>query len=264
MAKILLAGDSWGIGVFSQTQGNYGPTGEGIHTVLQSLGHDVVNISKAGGANWLMMDRLNHNWNNDTRCFFGVDPEDRKDFNIDKIDYVVFLQTDIFREQYWYIKEHPDSVVVQKKWLSQDFVDSLLNFNSIQDFIDQYFESFYTELNNFAHKNNKKILCVGGWNKLHPSISHYNNLVPVITSACQFLVPDLKEDVFLSDPEWFVQLDDNPKIVEKFNTELKTLALQTVDKYNKLIVEWNDCHPKLGGYQKIALEIASFFDKKLN
>ena len=257
--KILLAGDSWGIGVFKNNNGDYGPTGEGIHTILASLGYNVINISKAGGANWLMVDRLNHKWNNQTRCYYGVDSQDKQDFKIDEITHIIFLKTYIFRENYWYIKETPESSVTQKKWLNQDFVDSLLNYDSIQNFIDSYFHSFYTELNNFGQKHNKKILCVGGWNKLHPSISNYSHLVPAITSACQFLVPELLEDVYLSDPEWFVQLDQNPEIVKKFNVELKTMAVQTSDKYFRLVTEWNDCHPAIEGYQKITEKLLSFF-----
>lgn len=258
--KILLAGDSWGIGVFNNSQGDYGPTGEGIHTILTNLGYHVINISKAGGANWLMIDRLNDNWNNHKRCLYGVDQQDKKDFQIDEINHIIFLQTDIFRENYCYIKETPDSIVTQKKWLNQNFVDSLLNYNSIHDFIESYFQSFYTELNYFGQKHNKKILCVGGWNRLHQSISNYSNLVPVITSACQFLVPDLIEDVYLSDPEWFLQLDQNPKIVEKFNVELKTMAIKTSDKYCKLVTKWNDCHPTIDGYQKITEKILEYFE----
>lgn len=260
MDKILLAGDSWGIGVFKNTHGEYGPTGEGIHTLLANLGYDVVNISKAGGSNWLMIDRLNHNWTNHERCVYGVDPQDKQNFLIDEINHIVFLQTDIFRENYCYIKETPESTVTQKKWLSQSFVDFLLSFNSIENFIEFYFQSFYTELNNFGQKHKKKILCIGGWNQLHPSISNYSNLVPVIQSACQFLISDIEEDVYLSDPEWFLQLDENAEIVKKFNIELKTMAIKTSDKYSKLIAKWNDCHPTIEGYQKITEKLISFFD----
>ena len=47
------------MGVFKMINDQYGPTGEGIETLLKSYGHNVINISKAGGSNWLMVDRLN-------------------------------------------------------------------------------------------------------------------------------------------------------------------------------------------------------------
>ena len=38
MSNILLAGDSWGIGVFAGVGENYAPTGQGIHSILEDQG----------------------------------------------------------------------------------------------------------------------------------------------------------------------------------------------------------------------------------
>ena len=51
MSNILLAGDSWGIGVFTGVGENYGPTGQGIQSILETQGHSVIIISKAGISN---------------------------------------------------------------------------------------------------------------------------------------------------------------------------------------------------------------------
>ena len=120
MANILIAGDSWGIGVFCGVGDNYGPTGEGIHSILESRGHAVTNISKGGGSNGLMIERL------DTS-------------ELSDVDYIIFLQTDIFREHHYYGKQYPDDVGSKWKILEQEFVDSLLDYDTLQDYIDNYF-----------------------------------------------------------------------------------------------------------------------------
>lgn len=167
--NVLLIGDSWGLGVFSTVDGKYGPIGHGIHTVLESYGHTVINISKGGGSNWLMLDRLEGRWSDTGRCLFGADRADRVNFNLAKVDYIVFLQTDIFRERHYYTKQHDSDKETQWKVLEQEFVDSLLVFDSVQSYIDNYFAELYNRLNSIAQQHSKKVLCLGGWSQLHPS-----------------------------------------------------------------------------------------------
>lgn len=252
--KILLIGDSWGIGVFSTIDGGYEPTGHGIHSVLQDHGHQVVNISKAGGSNWLMIDRIEGRWSTSAKCTFGVGTDNPIAIDLQEFDYVIFLQTDIFRERYYYGKQYEHSTNTQFKILDNAFVDSLLAYKSIDDFVDQYFQELYTKLNSF----NKKILCIGGWSKLHPSVTNYANLIPVCTSAIKLLIPNLEEDTYISDPEWFLQLDTNQAIMTKFGTELKELAIINADKLNLIINEWNDVHPTFSGYTTIANNILPY------
>lgn len=259
---VLLAGDSWGIGVFeNHPVTGYGPTGEGIHTILRSMNIPVVNISKAGGANWLQLDRMNGEWNNFLRCKYGVDPADRVDVDFKKIGEVVFLQTDVFREHYYHIKEHPDATETIRKWLDDDFVESLLHYDSISQFIEQYFSSLYLELNNIGITHNKKILCIGGWSKLHPSISNYSNLVPVIMSSAQLLIPTLESDVYASDPDWFVQFSDNAKIMKKFGNEVKKMTIDAHTKFDAVINNWHEVHPKIDGYEKIVAQLIPYLTK---
>ena len=246
--KILLIGDSWGIGVFSNINGSYGPTGQGVQSLLQDHGHQIVNISKAGGSNWLMIDRLEGRWNNSTKCTFGVGTDKPIKIDLQEFDSIIFLQTDIFRERHHYGKQYEHSTDTQFKILNDDFVEDLLDYKSIEDFVDHYFQELYEKLNTF----NKKILCIGGWSKLHPSIANYSNLIPVCTSASKLLIPSLKEDTYISDPEWFLQLDANQNIMSKFGTELKELAIINADKINLIINEWNDVHPPFSGYTIIA------------
>lgn len=246
--RILIAGDSWGIGVFSKFGNVYGPIGQGVHTVLESWGHETINISRAGGSNWLMIDRLEGRWDKSDHCMFGIDPNNKVIFDLDKIDVIVFFQTDIFRERSYYGKSSKDSDNTDWKILENTFVDNLLNFRSLEEFSDLYFKSLYTQLNSFG----KKILCIGGWSKLHPSISLYPNLIPVIESSVQYLIPNCKQDSYITDREWFLQLNDNAEIMKKFGGEIKDMTIQNAEKLDLMIKHWQDVHPNFEGYTKIA------------
>lgn len=256
--EILIIGDSWGIGVFEHRNGVYGSTGTGIQSILESHGHRITNISKAGGSNWLMIDRLENRWDKSDRCTFGIDPLDKKPVNLQNIDIIIFLQTDIFREKHYYGKQFKHSEDTQYKILNQEFIDNLLTYGSIQEFTDQYFAEFYSKLNSIAERHSKKVLCIGGWSKLHPSIVGYGNLVPVVHSASELLMSDVIQDGHISDAEWYLQLDKNPKIMEKFGDELKLMTIDNAEKLNNMYKSWGDVHPDLSGYQQIVDRILPF------
>ena len=232
MANILIAGDSWGIGVFSGQGDTYGPTGQGIQTILEEKGHTVSNISKGGGSNGLMIERLSV-------------------FDLSTVDYIIFLQTDIFREHHYYGKQYPTDISTRWKLLEQSFVDSLSEYDSIQQYIDKYFDRLYSTLNSY----NKLILMVGGWSQLHPSVTKYPNLIPAVYSATKLLIPELKQDGYLSDPEWFTQLDKDLAFMRKFDQEFKQLAINNADKLGLIYQNWHEVHPDIDGYRKITEEI---------
>jgi hypothetical protein len=251
MANILIAGDSWGVGVFSGQGIEYGPTGQGIQTILESQGHKVTNISKGGGSNYLMIDRLQGQWGDTGRCLFGTELKLKVDIDYNHIDHIVFLQTDIFRERHYYGKQYPTDTHTQWKVLEQAFVEALQSYDSIEQIIDTYFSNFYTELNNIGAKYNKKILMLGCWSQLHPSIVNYSNLIPVIESATKLLIPELARDVYLSDPEWYSQLADNDEFMAKFGKEFKSMTIDAETKLKLIYKHWNEVHPDLQGYQQL-------------
>jgi len=249
--KIVLAGDSWGIGVFEHRDGNYGPTGQGIQSLLENLGHEVINISQAGGSNWLIVERLQGQWAESNRYILGANPPEIKSFDLAEVNCIIFLQTDIFRERHYYVKEFEHSTTTQWKALEPEFVDGLLNYSSIKEFTERYFAELYETLNSIALQYNKKVLCIGGWSKLHPSITQFKNLIPVLYSATQMLISELEQDDYISDSEWFLQLDKHPKIMVKFGSEIKAMAIANAEKMDKICRSWNEVHPSLEGYQKI-------------
>lgn len=256
--KILLAGDSWGIGVFTGSGNTYGPTGQGIQTILEAQGHTVTNISKGGGSNWLMIDRLEHRWGNTGKCLYGVNPSDRVAFSIPDYDYIVFLQTDVFRERHYYGKQYPTDTDANWKVLSQTFVDSLQAHDSLSDYINDYFKNFYTKLNSIGQQYNKQILCLGGWCQLHPSISEYSNLIEVVPSATKLLIPELNQDCYLNDPEWFIQLANDNKFMSKFGNEFKQLTVQNAEKLALVYRHWDEVHPDITGYELLVEKIQKY------
>jgi hypothetical protein len=262
MENILIAGDSWGIGVFTGQGSNYGPTGQGIQSILESQGYKITNISKGGVANYLMIDRLNGQWGNTEHCLFGYDNTVGMNIDFNTIDHIVFLQTDIFRERHYYGKQNPTDTDTRWKILEQAFVNSLLDYASIDDFINNYFKKFYTDLNTIGTKHNKKILMIGGWSQLHPSVDNYSNLVSIIPSATKLLIPELEEDCFISDPEWYTQLDRDHNFMSKFNLEFKKMALINACKLDLIYKNWHEVHPDIHGYQKIVDILRPFLAKK--
>jgi len=251
MKHIVLAGDSWGIGVYTNHNGVYGPTGQGIETLLTANGHTVFNISKGGGSNGLMADRLQHRWDNHVRCRFGVDETDRVEFDLATVDYVIFIQTDAFRERHYYVAETADSTDTKWKRLEDAFVDSLLLYNSLDDVFDYYFNKLYQELDSLGIP----VYCVGGWSMLHPCIANYKNLIPAVVSATQLLIPELQQDTYISDPEWFSQLAQHKAFMTKFGTEFKQLAITASIKLDLIYRNWHEVHPNLAGYQRILEEV---------
>ena len=89
MSNILLAGDSWGIGVFAGVGENYGPTGQGIQSILETQGYSVINISKAGASNENIINNISE--------------------NLQMVDHIIFLQTDDYN-CYLDVKQYVKSV----------------------------------------------------------------------------------------------------------------------------------------------------------
>lgn len=246
MSNILIAADSWGIGVYATVNNEYGPIGYGPQDILKNLGHNVINVSKGGGSNWLAANRISQDWTSVANCRFGVSSQDRIDFNINDVDYIIFIQTDALREFHYY----------KDKWkvLPGAVIRKLLTFDTLLDAFDNYFNSLYKDLN----KHNIPVLCVGGWGKLHSCISRYQNLVPVLPSAIQFLIPEFKNDSYLGDFEWYTQLADHTEFSNKFSTELKQLTVIGGEKMDLVCKHWGDVHPTKDGYEAIVNSLLAY------
>lgn len=227
--KILLAGDSWGIGVFQGSGENYRPTGEGIKTILEDQYNNfqVINVSKAGGNNIEILQRMKP--------------------MLDVADKIIFIQTDPFREHSRWENNF--------KVLQTSFIDSIVaDYDSLEEFFDSYYNRLYSRLDLIG----KPVVCIGGWSKLHPCIEKYQNLIPAIPSASQAVIPHLEDDVYLSDFEWFPQLDAHTEFFQKFKQELRPIALASSRKFDLLCQQCGDCHPDLAGYRVLVEKISKY------
>lgn len=220
--KVLLAGDSWGIGVYKKTLNDYKPTGQGLQTFI-----DCDNISYPGISNTEIIN------------------------NIEKADNsaaTIFLQTDILREQSYHGTKGNE---LYWRCLHDEFIQQLLRYNSIKQYIEEYFSIIYSRLDNLAKKRNQQILCVGGWSDLHPSIVNYKNLTPVIYSCTQTLIAESPCGVYISDFEYFLQFNET-LVRDQFNIELKEIALASSKKFDLCCQYWGDVHPTLEAYEVLA------------
>ena len=235
MSKILLAGDSWGIGTYQGKGNNYKPTGKGIQSILEYQGHQVTNVSHPGISNRSIITRI--------------------PYKLDEFDYIVFLQTDILRENSYH---GPKGKETSWRWLREDFIDELMTADTIESYINEHFNYLYSKLNRIG----PKIICLGGWSDLHPSITAFDNLVPLIPSITQLLVPKVKEQVYISDFEYFVDLSKDKKFMDKFNSEFKQIAIQSSHKFEESCRAWDDVHPNIEGYQLVVDQLLTYFAKK--
>ncbi len=222
MKTILLAGDSWGVGVYANVNNIYAPTGEGMQSLLVQSGYNVINISQAGDNNTAIVERIKT--------------------NIDCADFIVFLQTDIFREHSFHIQKDGAGW----RMLEESFIDQLITYPSLSAYYEQYFSTLYSQLNSL----NKKIYCIGGWSALHPSILKFENLINLIPSATELIIPNTN-DVYVSDFEYFIQLNNNKDFMDKFDIEFKQLMLDSSKKFEVCCKYWNDVHPNIQGYQQL-------------
>ena len=222
MKTILLAGDSWGVGVYANVNSIYAPTGEGMQSLLVQSGYNVINISQAGDNNTAIVQRIKT--------------------NIDRADFIVFLQTDIFREHSFHIQKDGTGW----RMLEESFIDQLITYPSLSAYYEQYFSTLYSQLNSL----NKRIYCIGGWSALHPSILKFENLINLIPSATELIIPNTN-DVYVSDFEYFIQLNNNKDFIDKFDIEFKQLMLDSSKKFEVCCKYWNDVHPNIQGYQQL-------------
>lgn len=236
MQKILLAGDSWGVGTFLRSGESYKPTGIGLESILSEKGYRVTNVSQAGASNREIVDSI-------------------LDQDLNLFDIIIFLQTDPFRDhQQVEIPEDNDS---WKRALNQNFIDSLTEYNSLDMYFYDYFNRLYSELSSL----NKPIICIGGHSVLHPCILEYKNLISEIPSVTQLLLGSNVDDCYINDKDWIDQLTYNPKFMKKFGNEFKDLVILLGNKTEEILKNWNDVHPTASGYSNLADNLVELIKK---
>jgi hypothetical protein len=200
MANILISGDSWSCGEWGwenndPTTGKYCNLHKGIEQYFKNDNHKVTNVGIGGISNIVSTKLLNKKI-------------------INNYDYILFFQTDPFRDTDKYNK-------IGKFHLTQGIKD-YLTFSS-DEFLEKQkdlLDKTYNKLNSF----NKKIYCMGGASKLDMDlIKKYPNLIPLIPAITELLCPDYKH------PEIWVSAWKN-QISNIQNRDLVELIMKNFNK----------------------------------
>jgi hypothetical protein len=169
--KILITGDSWGRGEWGVENEQYKNTHPGLQLYFEEDGHEVVNVSSPGGHN--------------TDAYVNVANLLPKE----KFDIILWIQADPLRdlkpENYDPIKHDMstfDELLAASNRLA---AQAYKNFGSI----------------------NHKIYCLGGGGKINLDlIAPYKNLIPIVPSITELVLPDYKHpDLWASD--WIFLID---------------------------------------------------------
>lgn len=247
MKKVLLAGDSWGYGAgYVYCNGVEGP---GILTAEVFTEYDFTNVSRRGGLN-------SESVRNIKDCLLPAD-----------YDSIFWIQTDPMRELTNIFLEWKQ--ITPTHGLHVGLTAYGVEVCSTQNLIklmEQFLSESYHDLNKIAADHNKKIHCLGGCSMLHPSISHYENLIPIIPSIIQFLVPSFTEDTFVYDTNWMHMMilhADSHAVNKLFSDNLR----EVVDLYHPKISKVfgyhahfsvDSCHPDPDGLRLWAAECKKY------
>lgn len=227
MAKILIIGDSWGCGEW----GNYsateplfpgrpsGITHLGLEQYLIDDGHQVDNRSVGGSTN------------NDAILYLN------ESITTNNYDYVFWFQTDPFRDI--------NSEIFNKnfKWFHN--FDDLLLRQKIQ------LKKTYKNLNYHSIAANTVIHCMGGCSKLNvDELRNYPNLIPLIPSVIEFLIPNFTHPKIWFSGDWVLNLDDrwDLKTLDCIIAEHK--KMHSLPKHS-IYFELDGGHPDRHGHKKI-------------
>jgi hypothetical protein len=154
MKNILIIGDSWGCGEWKweEVQGycyGYNPH-KGLESYFVDSNFQVVNLSQGGQSNLTGLYKTSL-------------------VKIEKFDSIIWIVTDSLRDVSSLHKRYVDLASYEEMVLDSETI----------------LRQSFAKANNLG----VPILCLGGCAKLPPYISEYPNLIPVISSLTEFLIP---------------------------------------------------------------------------
>jgi len=172
-SKIIIAGDSWGLGEWSGLE--LGSGGSINHTGMAQYFTDfqytVVNLSKGGSSNLESIERLKH-------------------YNISDNDIVLFIMTDPLRDlgAFKLSKQNNDKENLKK--ITEKITKALVDAQGVYPLLCKLMHNLFDELNQIGHPIN----LIGGLCNINTDISsQYNNLTTLIPSWINILVGQMPE-----------------------------------------------------------------------
>jgi len=170
MKKILIGGDSWGCGEWTWlSKRKYGVSHKGLEQYLCDDGFSVVNSSQGGSSNGKSIRRL------------------AQQLEIGNYDYIIWFQSDPLRDLEY-----------------KTFNSLFTSYQQVLDCSNQLLNSSYEMLNQLDNK----IICIGGCSKLDPDIRNYKNLIPLVDSMIELIIPHIAApNIWCND--WLHYIDSN-------------------------------------------------------
>ena len=180
-----MSGDSWAFGsgkvFFDGNHHLFGTPTTNLGMHMQDLfnEYDFTNYPFLGGSNSQSVQAIKNALANE------------------KFDYIFWIQTDPMRD----IAPCKYHVLNEPIELTSNMIDLASSCNIVQ-FMEDALLNTYSELAQIAAAADVKIHCVGGCSMLHHTISSYENLLPIIPSIIQFLIPTFTQDTIVFDTAW--------------------------------------------------------------
>jgi len=211
MKTILIGGDSWGCGEWTWfSKRNYGVSHKGLEQYLVDDGFSVVNSAQGGSSNSKSISRV------------------AQQLDHGNYDHIVWFQSDPLRD------------------LKYTTFNSL--FNSYQQVLDCHKEllnSSYEQLNQLGNK----VICVGGCSKLDPDIRNYDNLIPLVDSMIELIIPHIiAPKIWCNDWLHYIDANTNKSLIRLFDRLLVDKKIQEQITAEPIM---NPCgyHPNRDGHR---------------
>lgn len=220
MYKILITGDSWGCGEWGNYKGTTpifsgrkkGISHLGFEQYLLDDGHEVSNLS-IGGINNLYV--INH----------VIKPQLDKHW-----DYIFWFQSDPLRDTKF--------LDLNFKWFD--------TFEDLLEIQNEFLNISYKELNSL----NIPIYCLGGCSKINLElIKVYKNLIPIIPSITEFLIPGYSHPLIWFSGDWYKKINElwSLETIEHLLSQRKIMDNLRLSPYFQV----DTGHPDRYGHKKI-------------
>jgi len=152
MKTILIGGGSWGCGEWTWfSKKKYSVSHPGLEQYLVDDGFSVINCSHGGLSNTDSIKRIS------------------QQTNLGNYDYIIWFQGDPLGDLRPY----------------KNFNSLFASYQQVLERSNELLNSHYEKLNQLGNK----VICIGGCSKLDPDIRNYNNLIPLVDSVVELLLP---------------------------------------------------------------------------
>lgn len=211
MAKIIISGDSWGCGAWTDDHTGYYNSHRGVEKFLIDNRYDVANVSVGGAANKDTTVNLRNYVATHDDCKVGI-----------------WIQTDPLRNFSPYV----------------GFDDRFTSYERLIDGQNEQLLADYNTLNSVGIP----IICMGGCSKLS-DMSAYPNLIPLIKSIPELLIDDyVHPDIWFSDWLYLISKKLSYHCLERMNASKMQQDRLFVEK--KFFWP-DGRHPNIAGWIKV-------------